>query len=343
MKRTLITLLVLVILAVGLVYFFTSKSTPTQTNKANTKALGLKTVLDIPLSGNTDRLDYQSINYDNQRLYISHLGSSLVHVFDLTNQKVLADISGLSNPYGILAVPSLKKVYVSEGGGGAVAVIDENSLKVVKHIKAGTTPDGIAYDPNTNKIFVTNENSGNVTVINAVTDERIEDISVGGGVGNTIFDPVSKLIYSVSGNDDKLVEINPQTNKVVNSYKTDGCTHPHGFFIEEQTHYALITCQGNSALIVFDLNAKKIISSDTVGTDPDVLAYDPGLHHLYVAAENGPLTIFDIQKNKVTKIGQDFIADKAHTISVDKNTHKVYLPLENINGKPILRILEPIS
>ena len=35
-------------------------------------------------------------------------------------------------------------------------------------------------------------------------------------------------------------------------------------------------------------------------------------------------------------------APHAHTVSVDPRTHLVYLPLENLNGRPVLRIYEPM-
>jgi hypothetical protein len=37
----------------------------------------------------------------------------------------------------------------------------------------------------------------------------------------------------------------------------------------------------------------------------------------------------------------DMRAPHAHTVSVDPRTHRVYLPLENIDGHPVLRILTP--
>jgi hypothetical protein len=36
----------------------------------------------------------------------------------------------------------------------------------------------------------------------------------------------------------------------------------------------------------------------------------------------------------------DVRASHAHTVSVDPRTHRVYLPLENIGGRPVLRIYE---
>src|SRR5437868_13933715 len=53
---------------------------------------GLQFVADVPLNSGANRLDYQSIDDKTNRLYISHLGSNTVHVFDLGKQKIIADI-----------------------------------------------------------------------------------------------------------------------------------------------------------------------------------------------------------------------------------------------------------
>lgn len=49
-------------------------------NQKGEKGPGLIKIVDIPLSGGANRLDYQSIDYSTNKLYISHLGSSMVHV-----------------------------------------------------------------------------------------------------------------------------------------------------------------------------------------------------------------------------------------------------------------------
>ncbi len=33
----------------------------------------------------------------------------------------------------------------------------------------------------------------------------------------------------------------------------------------------------------------------------------------------------------------------AHSVRVDPKTHLVYFPLENVNGRPVLTIMEPLS
>jgi hypothetical protein len=72
-----------------------------------------------------------------------------------------------------------------------------------------------------------------------------------------------------------------------------------------------------------------------------VLAFDSGLHRLYVSAESGNITIFDERDKSLLKIGEGFFATNAHSVAVDSRTHRVYFPLQNVGGKPVLRIALP--
>ena len=38
------------------------------------------------------------------------------------------------------------------------------------------------------------------------------------------------------------------------------------------------------------------------------------------------------------KIGEGFFAPNAHSVAVDNRTHWVYFPLQDVGGKPILKI-----
>ena len=79
----------------------------------------------------------------------------------------------------------------------------------------------------------------------------------------------------------------------------------------------------------------------SVGAGPDVLAFDRGFGRLYVSAESGVISIFDERGKNLEKIGEGFFAANAHTVAVDQRTHRVYFPLQNVGGKPVLRIAVP--
>jgi len=76
---------------------------------------------------------------------------------------------------------------------------------------------------------------------------------------------------------------------------------------------------------------------------PDVLACVSGLRRLYVAAESGIVAAFSVSDSGLQKLGQVYLAPNAHSIAVDSQTHRVYVPLENIDGRPVLRVYEPIA
>jgi hypothetical protein len=41
------------------------------------------------------------------------------------------------------------------------------------------------------------------------------------------------------------------------------------------------------------------------------------------------------------RIAQAFLHANAHVVAVDPATHRVYFPLQNVGGKPVMRVMEP--
>src|SRR5215475_2598644 len=94
-------------------------------------SLPLRVLADVPLTGGTTRFDYQSLDSNSGRLYIAHLGSDLMTVFDVNKQTVLGDVKDLKRVHGVLAVPELHRVYASATGTNELVVIDDQTLAVV--------------------------------------------------------------------------------------------------------------------------------------------------------------------------------------------------------------------
>jgi DNA-binding beta-propeller fold protein YncE len=89
-----------------------------------------------------------------------------------------------------------------------------------------------------------------------------------------------------------------------------------------------------------DLANIRVLEEHDVAEDPDVLAYDAGLKRLYVASESGVLTVFSTAGTRLVRLGT-YTAPQAHTVAVNPANHEVYLPLANVKGRPVLRILAP--
>jgi YVTN family beta-propeller protein len=303
----------------------------------------LQRVADSPLGGNTTRLDYESLDPGRNLLFIAHLGDSAVIVFDTAAERVVTRIPGISQVHGVLAVPELGVVYASATGTNEVVAIDEGTLKVTARAPGGVYPDGMAYAPEAHKLYVSDEHGSTDTVIDTRTNTRVATIPLGGDVGNTQYDPVTKHMFVNVQTRRQLLEIDPTSDKVIARIDLSGAKGNHGLLIEAQQRRAFIACEDNHKLLVLDLTSRQITDSFDVGDDPDVLAYDPGLGYVYVAAESGIVALFKTEPRQVSKIGEALLGPNAHVVAVDPTSHKSYFPLKNIGGRTVLRIMRPGS
>jgi len=299
-----------------------------------------RVVADIALGGPANRFDYQSVDAATGRLYISHMNAGRLIVFDLDSSRVVRDVSGVDRATGVRAVPDHHMIYVSAAGRREVVAIDDRSLGVVARIGGIRFPDGIAYAPAEHKVFVSDESGDADVVIDARTNRKLSTIALGGEAGNTHYDSVSHCILVAVQTRNQLVAIDPATERIVARYDLAGSDHPHGFALDEPGRLAFVTGEGNARLQVWDLRTMRLVSTHPVGGDPDVLAWDAAWRRLYVASESGVVSIFQVEDSGVRFVGE-IRARHAHTVSVDPRTHRIYLPLENVAGRPVLRVMAP--
>jgi len=305
-------------------------------------ALPLKARVDIPLPGPTNRFDYQSFDPRTHLLFIAHLGAGTVVVVNTEFEKVVSEIPNISQAHGVLVVPELGRVYASATGTNEVVVIDEQILKEVARIPGGVYPDGIAYAPEERKLYVSDESGRTETVIDTQANKAVATISLGGEAGNTQYDPVSKHIFVNVQTLNQLVEIDPHSDTIIARHSLPGADHNHGLLIEPTQRLAIIACEGNNKLLVVDMQSMRVTASDSLGDGPDVLAFDDALRLLYVASESGIVSVLEEQGKSLTKVGEGLLARNAHSVAVDPKTHRVYFPLQNVNGRPVLRVMEPV-
>ncbi|MFL5542142.1 MAG: YncE family protein [Longimicrobiaceae bacterium] len=298
-------------------------------------------VADVPLPGPAVRFDYQAVDTAAGRLYVAHMNAGTLLVFDTREARVVADLPGFPSVHGVWAVPELGKVYAAVTGRRQVAVLDARTLRVRARPGPIGYPDGIAYDPGTRRIYVSDESSaGRELVIDGATDGVVGTVALGGEAGNTLYDPGSRCIWVAVQTRDEVAAIDPRSNRVVGRYPLPGADHPHGLAIDSGSGLLFVANEGSATLLVVDLRTMEVVSTHPVGDDPDVLAFDPGLARLYVASESGVVSVFRVQRRDLVPLGE-LRMPHAHTVAADAATHRVYLPLENVGGRPVLRIMAP--
>lgn len=300
----------------------------------------LEHIADIPLPGNATRFDYQGFDPSTHLLYISHMGDGTLVIFDTQARHVKTSLPGFPGVTGIRVVPELHKVFASVTRNHEVAVVNTSSLQVDR-VPDGEFPDGIAYAPTVQKVYVSDERGGHETVIDAKTNKRITAIDMQGEVGNSQYDPASQRIFANVQSRSELVEIDPVTDKIVARHALSGGKSPHGLQIVPSARVAFAACEDDGKLLVVDMETWKVTQTLEAGDDPDVLAFDEGLGLLYVARESDELTVFHLAGKELTRIAEVEVGPDAHSVSVNPDTHELYFPLKNVNGRPLLRIMRP--
>ncbi len=308
---------------------------------ASTVDAPLRLVADVPLPGSASRFDYQSLEPRAGRLFISHMGSGQLVVFDVRTGRVTANLNGFPTVTGVLAVPAEHRAYASATGDHAVVVVDDSTLKIVARVPGPRFPDGIAYAPAERRVFVSDESGRRDVVIDATTNTVVGQIELGGEAGNTQYDPGWHCVIVAVQTANQLAVIDPATATIVRRLTLDKAVrHPHGIHIDAPHRLAFIAGQESATLGVLDLRTLELRAVLPIGSDPDVLAFDQSLGRLYVAAESGVVAVFEEAAGSLTQLGW-YRAPQAHSVAVDPATHRVYLPLADVNGHPVLRVLAP--
>jgi hypothetical protein len=297
-----------------------------------------RVVADVRLPGKPLRFDYQSLDASTGWLWIAHMGAGEILAFDVKRRRVVARVRDMPGVTGIRAVPALHRVFASLSGAHDVAILDSRDGRLIGRVAGGAFPDGLAYVPSARKLFVSDEHGRQELVIDVATSTARRPIPLGGEVGNTQYDSVAGSIWAAVQTRNELAVIDPETDSVVDRVAVPGVDHPHGFYLDAPHRLAYVTGEASATLGVLDLESRRVIGTYQVGDDPDVLALDPERQRLYVACESGVVMAFEIRGSGLEALPA-YRAPHAHSVAVDPSTGLVYIPLDNVEGRPTLRIL----
>jgi DNA-binding beta-propeller fold protein YncE len=302
--------------------------------------LPLRPVARVPLSGPAVRFDYENFDPSTGWLWISHMDANQLLAFDTKRRQIVRTVSA-PGVHGVIAVPTLGRVYASATNDHEVFTISSRTGRVLARAPAGAYPDGLAYDPIQQHVFISDESGGVETVIDAA-GHRIATIPLGGQAGNVQYDSGSRRMLVDVQTRNQIAVIDPRTNRIVRRISVPHCNNDHSLYIDSPHRLAFVTCDGNATLLTLDLRTMRFTGVFRVGVSPDVLAFDPSLGRLYVAAESGTVGVFAETAHSARPLGLGRLADEAHTVAVDPSTHLVYFALQaGTAGAPQLLIMKP--
>src|SRR5712692_6195631 len=296
------------------------------------------TEFDLPGPGGK-RFDYLTIDTDDHYLLSAHLAAGQTYVIDLHTNKVVATVGDTPGVEGIEYVPELKKFYTSNAGDNTIGVVDLREMKVVKKLQTEKKPDGSAYAGPFHKLYVSDERGKAEAIVEVTKDEIVKTLHFDSETGMPQYDPVAKKVYVNLQDQNIFAVIDPVTDEVVGRYSVGRCKGNHGMTLDPDHHRAFL-CEGNELMTVFDLDKNQPIAFLPMAGGPDVIKFDPGLKRIYVACSSGAISVFQMDDPDHYRKLEDFpVQKKVHSLAVDAETHRLYAPEQEADGKAVARMV----
>ena len=301
----------------------------------------LKKVAEFDLPGPPGkRFDYLTITPDDHYLLSAHLAAKQMYVIDLRTNKIVATITDTPGVEGIEYVAELKKAYTSNAYDNTIGVVDMRQMKVIKKIPTEAKPDGSAYAAPFHKLYVSDERGKAEAIVDVMKDEIVKTIYFDSETGMPQYDPVARRVYVNLQDRNIFAVIDPASDEVVARYPVGRCKGNHGMTLDPEHHRAFLSCEENNLMTVFDLDKHEPIAFLPMADGPDVIKFDLGLGRIYAACYSGAISVFhQDDPNHYRKLEDFKVQHAVHTLAVDLETHRVYTPEQEEDGKPVARML----
>jgi len=286
------------------------------------------------------RFDYMTIDADDHYLLSAHLGADQTYVIDLRTNKVVATVKDTPGAEGVEYVPEWKKFYTSNARDNTIGVVDLRQMKVVKKLPTENKPDGSAYAAPFHKLYVSDERGKAEAIVDVAKDQIIKTLHFDSETGMPQYDFVARKVYVNLQEQNVFAVIDPATDQVISRYPVGRCQGNHGMALDPEHHRAFLSCEENNLMTVFDLDKHLPIAFLPMAGGPDVIKFDPGLGRIYVACYSGAISVFHQDDPDHYRKLEDFKVQHAvHSLAVDPETHRVYTPEQEEDGKPVARMV----
>lgn len=298
---------------------------------AQTNSTEYKVSTNIHLQG-TGGWDYLTIDETTGRLYISH--GKVVNVVDTKTNQLVGTIDKTPGVHGIAIASDLNKGFISCGRNDTIVVFDLKTLATLASIGiTGKNPDAIMYDKFSGKVFVYNGRSSDATVIDAKTNTVVGTIPLDGKPEYSVSDGNGKIFVNI---EDKslIVQINAITLAVEQKWSIAPGEEPSGLALDNETHRLFSVCSNKMMVVVNALDGK-VITTLPIGDGCDGVMFDPIKKRAY--SSNGEGTITVVQEeigDKYSVVETIKTQAGARTITIDKSTHRLYLPTAEYGVAP---------
>lgn len=308
------------------------------------QSLKFEGYIELPRHGVLNVLDFLILH--NHILFITDESSGSVFKVELNPGQsasgTVSEMTGGGGTHGIALLPGQNVAFVTRSEENTVDVFDPRSLQRLGRIPVAEDSDAILYDPQFKLIYVANGEVNLATLIDPEKRVTTGTIPLGGKPEFVAVDSKTGLLYQNLGDLSSVVAIDLGKRSIMGRWKLAPCEGPSGIAIDSDQRRLFAVCSANALLVVFDLDAHRVVTAMKIGGGPDSVAFDQALHRIYTAGKAGWLTVIQQNGPNSYKVLDNIHTHYgAHTLTVDTASHDVYVGYASLFVRPRIAVFSP--
>jgi len=286
------------------------QSSPGQTTAT---AGPLVQISSIPLPGVEGRLDHLALDPRSQRLFVAGLENHTVEVVDMAKRRRVHQITGISEPQGLLFITEKHRLLVCSRGDGTCRSFDADTFAEGPWIDVGRNADNLRYDPEAGSIYVGSggePGNGLISSIDLVSLLPADE----GGQPAPPHSPADFLL-------NRPRQADPGAEIQLPA-------HPESFQIDPANHRILVNVPDEHAIAVLDIASNGFKASVrwpvTIGEKNFPMALDSASRRLFIACRIPPqLAAYDAGSGKL--VARTPCVGDADDMFYDAKWNRVYV------------------
>jgi YVTN family beta-propeller protein len=290
-----------------------------------------KFVTEIPIGGEGG-WDILTIDSSAHRLYLSH--ATKVVVVDLSKNAVVGEITDTPGVHGFVVAPELQRGFSSNGKEAKVSVVDLKTLSTTSKLDSGESPDALVYDARRGEVYVFNHKGNSSTVIDAKAAKVVSTIPLGGAPEFAAVDSKAGRVYCNLEDKSEVVVIDTAKHEVIARWPVAPGEEPSGIALDAAHHRLFAGCH-NKMMAMLDTETGKVIATVPIGERVDGCAFDDAKQLAFASCGDGTTTIAKEETPQKLTVVQTLQTERgARTMTIDPQTHRIYLPSAKFQPPP---------
>jgi len=223
-----------------------------------------------------------------------------------------------------VTVDEADDVIITGGGGKKLFALDRDTFEVKASLDLPGEGDDIQLDPKNHTLYVDNDEGTNIWVVDLAARKIVATIEIPKAPEYIAYDDVTDKLYQNIKSTDETLVIDPETNTVEAHWTLGPAKSPHGLALDSKTQ-RLFVAGGNGEMAVLDAHTGKLLGSVAIAPHVDQIVFDPSTRRVYCASGTGILSVVQETDDCASLLANVTVAKGAHTLTVDPNTHNVWI------------------